>query len=197
MNADEYLVFDFETTGLSPSRDRIIQVGLCHVSNGVAASRQSWFVRQDVPIHPVAMRLHGITAEKIQEHGIPPHDSLARLIEEMRTAPVLVGHNIHRFDVPFLLAECRRLHMEPPNCAEFIDTAALFKGMKLRLAKRPLENHRDYADRVLSIPVRGLSYSIETCIGELGIELDTSQLHDAAQDAFATSLIFRALRHLT
>lgn len=194
MNAEAYLVFDFETSGLDPRTDRIIQVGLCRVSNGSIAKRQSWFVRQDVRIHPDATRLHGITAERIQEHGVSPHDSIARLMTEMQTARTLMGHNIHRFDVPFLIAECRRLGVELPNCADSIDTAALFKGMKLGLPKRPSESHQDYANRVLSIRAPGLRYSIAACTRELMIPTDGTDLHDAGQDAYVTHLIYQALR---
>ena len=84
MNADEYLVFDFETSGLDPRNDRIIQVGICHVTNGETANRQSWLVKQNVHIHPDAEHLHGITVDRLQEHGITikplalrPHGGIA------------------------------------------------------------------------------------------------------------------------
>ena len=189
-----YLVFDFETSGLEPSRDRIIQVGLCTVSNGEVGERQSWLVQQDVRIDPEATRIHGITAEDLRARGIPPQESLTRLFETMKRAPTCIGHNIHRFDVPFLLAEGRRLGVQTPNCEHFIDTAAIFKGRKLGLAKNPAESPKAYADRVLSIRAPGLKYSIPTCLAELGIETDTARLHDASHDAYLTHLIFQSLQ---
>jgi DNA polymerase III epsilon subunit-like protein len=44
--ASSYLVFDFETTGLSPKTDHIIQVGLCEVVDGRVSG------------HPVALSTH-------------------------------------------------------------------------------------------------------------------------------------------
>jgi DNA polymerase-3 subunit epsilon len=82
-----YLVFDFETSGLDPDRDRIIQVGLCTVSGGEVQDRQSWLVHQNVRIDPEATRVHGITAEHLRAHGIPPQESLTRLLKAMRSVP--------------------------------------------------------------------------------------------------------------
>lgn len=189
-----YLVFDFETSGLEHGSDRIIQVGLCQVSDGEVGDPQSWLVRQDVRIHPEATKVHGITAEDLRARGIPPEESLTRLFEAMRGAPACTGHNIHRFDVKFMRAEARRLGMAPPDARDFIDTAALFKGWKLGMPKAPRESHQDYADRVLSIRTAGLKYAVEACVRELGIKTDTTGLHDAGHDAYLTHLIFRALR---
>lgn len=189
-----YLAFDFETTGLEPSRDRIIQVGLCPVSDGEVGDRQSWLVHQNARIDPEATRIHGITAEDLRARGIPPQESLTRLFEAMKRAPTCIGHNIHRFDVPFLLAESRRFGVPTPNCERFIDTAAVFKGRKLGMAKNPAESPKAYADRVLSIRAPGLKYSIPTCLAELGIEAGTARLHDASHDAYLTHLIFQSLR---
>lgn len=189
-----YLVFDFETTGLEPNRDRIIQVGLCAVSDGAVGDRQSWLVHQDVPIDPEATKVHGITAENLRAGGIPPQESLTRLFEAMRSAPVCAGHNIHRFDVKFMQAEARRLGIPPPDARDFIDTAALFKGWKLGMPQGPRESHQDYAHRVLSIRAPGLKYAVAACMRALGIKAETAGLHDAGQDAYLTHLIFQALQ---
>lgn len=189
-----YLVFDFETSGLEHRNDRIIQVGLCQVSDGEVGDPQSWLVRQDVPIHPEATEVHGITAEDLRARGVPPQESLTRLFEAMRSVPACMGHNIHRFDVKFMRAEARRLGIVPPDASDFIDTAALFKGRKLGMPKRPHESHQDYAHRILSIRAPGLKYSVEACVRALGIKTDTTGLHDAGQDAYLTHLIFQALR---
>jgi DNA polymerase III epsilon subunit-like protein len=191
---DEYLVFDFETSGLSPHHDRIIQVGLCHVIGGDVQQQQEWLVDQDVRIDPEAERRHNINAQQIKSHGIPPHDSLLQLMERIEGVPTIVGHNIHTFDVPFLLAECRRLHVAPPRCDDWIDTAAIYKGMKLGMRKQSSEGHRAYATRVLSRPVRGLRYSVSECVRVLRIPTTGEDLHKAGRDAYLTHLIFAALQ---
>lgn len=193
-----YLVFDFETTGLKPATDRIIQVGLCRVSESGEVDLDRWLVRQTVPIAPDAAAVHGITAGDLQAHGISPEESLARLLPQLSAAACLVGHNVQSFDVPFLLAECRRLKMPPPRCADIIDTAAHYKGRKLGMSRRKDESHQGYAERVLSVRSRGLTFSISACLSDLKITTNAPDLHDAGGDAFATHLILCALReHLS
>lgn len=189
-----YLVFDFETTGLDPETDRIIQVGLCSVSDGAVVDRSSWLVKQNVEVPQEATRIHGISTDEIKANGIPPHDSIRRVLAAMGRAPTCIGHNIHRFDVPFLLAESHRLGASVPDCEHFIDTAAIFKGRKLAMPQKPTESPRAYADRVFSVRAPGLRYSIPTCLAELDIDAGTARLHDASHDAYVTHLIFQNLR---
>lgn len=188
-----YLVFDFETTGLHPVRNRIIQVGVCKVGDGEVVERCGWLVNQGVESEPEALQKHGISLADTQALGVAPDRSLAKLLKMMRAAPTCVGHNIHRFDVDFLLAEAKRLGMEPPEYDDYLDTAAWYKGRKLGLRKASDERWRQYALRVLSMPVPGLYYSIPRCLEALGIDARPSKLHDASADAFFTHLILQAL----
>lgn len=51
------------------------------------------------------------------------------------------------------------------------------------MRKSPSETNCEYAERVLSVRVKGLRYSLETCVGELGVDVGDRPAHDAAQDA--------------
>lgn len=188
----DYLVFDFETTGLDPATERIIQVGVARVANGEIAEHQGWLVDQDHPVDPDAQRIHGISREKTRE-GLKPEISLLRLLAMMQAAPVCIGHNIHRFDVPFLRSECDRLGLAMPEWEGYVDTAAHYKGRRLRMTQQADENEYEYALRVLSRRVPGLRYSIDECLKELGIRFDRGSVHDAAADASATHHIYQAL----
>jgi len=181
---NSYTVFDFETTGLSPQRDRIIQVGICVVENGGVAHKEGWLVNQPVPISAEAERIHGITQGVIEAHGIPPEESLPRLLAHLEKAHLCVGHNIHRFDVPFLEAEARRLKLRIPFVADYVDTAALYKGWKLGVSR---------GRRVLSMRVRGLKFAIPVCLHQLGIADDHVVAHEAESDAYSTHLIYQRL----
>ena len=66
---------------------------------------KSWLVNQDVEIPQGASNIHGIKTADIRATGIRPHDSLSALFEAMRKAPTCMGHNIHRFDIGFMLAD--------------------------------------------------------------------------------------------
>ena len=67
-----YLVFDFETTGLSPATDRIIQVGLCEVVNSRVRRQAGWLVNQQVQIPAGATDTHGIATADIRTAGDSP-----------------------------------------------------------------------------------------------------------------------------
>lgn len=190
---DSYLVFDFETTGLDPRADRIIQVGVCDVRAGDVLTTDGWLVRQEVPISAEAVAVHGIRQEDLLARGIAPAESMARLLALLEQAPACVGHNIHMFDIPFLMAEVRRLGLRPPSTEGFVDTAALFKGWKLGVLKRPTETHRAYAERVLSMRAPGLKYAIPACLRELRIDKKTAKAHDATGDAYLTHLVYTKL----
>ncbi len=189
-----YLAFDFETSGLGSQKARIIQVGLCTVVDDKVVATDGWLVNQGVEIDPEALVRHHITKEDTLARGISPGDSLRRLLAAMEQTPVCIGHNIHQFDVPFLRAECARLKAEMPACENWLDTAALYKGWKLGWTKRDAESHRAYATRVLETRAPGLKFAIPACLDALGLKLDKSRLHDASTDAYATHLIFQALR---
>ncbi len=190
---DSYLVFDFETTGLDPETDRIIQVGLCEVHRGEVERRSAWLVKQTVPIAPGAAKKHGISDEQVRLHGEPPAKSARVLLKALNEAPACMGHNIHRFDIRFIEAECDRLDMNCPDTLEYVDTAALYKGWKLGQPKWQRETQAAYAERILSQRVYGLKYAISTCLQEFGIPVDQAQLHDASADAYATHLVYKAL----
>ncbi len=195
MDINSYLVFDFETTGFSPVNDRIIQVGICRVVNNTVADTASWLVKQDVHSSRQAQNVHGITQNRLRQYGIPPITSLQRLLTAISNAPLCVGHNIVRFDLPFLLAECSRYAIDAPAIEHFHDTAALFKGWKLDSRYNHInESPHQYAQRILSIRAQGLKYSIPVCIEEFGIKAENRQLHDAAVDAQLTHEIFEHLR---
>ncbi|NLX13800.1 MAG: 3'-5' exonuclease [Phycisphaerales bacterium] len=193
---ESYLVFDFETSGLNPQSDRIIQVGFCQVEDGQVIGQGGWLINQAVRMCREAIALHGITPEKLREQGIDPRDSLTRFLEMIGNAPACIGHNIHMFDVLFLNAEAKRLGLAMPSTHDFADTAALFKGWKMGVSKSSRESHRDYAQRVLSMRVPGLKYAIPACVKSLGIKADMSGAHVACHDAYLTHLIYQRLQRL-
>ncbi|MBP7937821.1 MAG: 3'-5' exonuclease [Phycisphaerae bacterium] len=196
-DSDSYMVFDFETPGLDYRRDRIVQVGICQVVDGNVADAQSWLVNQAVQIPSEATQTHGITTERMMADGIPTEDSVRRLLTFLAQARECVGHNVHRFDVLFLTVEASRYGLACPSFRDYVDTAALFKGWKVGMHKSHDISHEEYANRVLSIPVAGLKYSLPVCIEELGIALPTDNLHDAGRDCHATHLIYEELKGIS
>jgi len=98
--------FDLETTGLSLSDDRIVELAIVKVSpNGDVLERTRRY-DPERPIPAEAAAIHGITdADVAGEH---PFRRRAKAVAEMMARCDLGGFNIRRFDLPVLMAEFRR-----------------------------------------------------------------------------------------
>ncbi len=101
------LVFvDLETTGLSTTDDRIVELALIKVvPAGDVVERVRRF-NPGIPIPPEATEVHGITDEDVA--GEAPFAARARALVQLLDGCDLAGFNIRRFDLPMLLAEFRR-----------------------------------------------------------------------------------------
>jgi DNA polymerase III epsilon subunit-like protein len=101
--AQHYVVFDLETTGLSPSRgDGIVAIGAVRVRD--AAATQDCFatlVDPRRPIPPLATRFHGIDAARVA--GAPDETAALMAFASFAGDAVLVAHNA-AFDMTCLAA---------------------------------------------------------------------------------------------
>lgn len=95
----EYVVFDLETTGFSPLKNRIIEIGAVKIRQGKIVDRFSEFVNPKVPIPFRIRQLTSITDEMVMDAGTR-QEILPRFAEFIRGS-VLVGHNVS-FDVSFI-----------------------------------------------------------------------------------------------
>jgi DNA polymerase-3 subunit epsilon len=98
--------FDLETTGLSLSSDRIVELALIRISpHGDVLERVRRF-NPGIPIPPEATAIHGITDEDVADQ--PPFSATARSLVDLLDSCDLAGFNIRRFDLPLLLSEFKR-----------------------------------------------------------------------------------------
>lgn len=106
-----YVVFDTETTGLTPHKDEIVQIGAVRVIRGriVAGETFDMLVNPGRPIPRASTRVHGITDEMVTEAPEPAF-AVSELHEFARDA-VLVAHNAP-FDMAFLQRHGRTLGLE-------------------------------------------------------------------------------------
>ena len=104
---DRPLVFlDLETTGLSVSQDRIIELAIIKVApQGDVLERVRRF-NPGMPIPAAATAVHGITDEDLRDEA--PFGQRARALADLLDACDLAGFNVRRFDIPMLVAEFRR-----------------------------------------------------------------------------------------
>jgi DNA polymerase-3 subunit epsilon len=117
--------FDLETTGLSTTDDRIIELAILRVSpQGDVLERVRRF-NPGISIHPEAVAVHGITDEDLADEA--PFTSRAKALFELLDPCDLGGFNIRRFDLPMLMAEFKRAGLDfDYKSRRIIDSQGIF-----------------------------------------------------------------------
>jgi DNA polymerase-3 subunit epsilon len=101
-----FAVVDLETTGFSPFQERIVEVAV--VLLGPDGTEQDAFCTLvDPERDPGPTHVHGITSQMLV--GAPTFAGVHAYLAGLLSGRVVVGHNVDRFDLAFLLAECARL----------------------------------------------------------------------------------------
>jgi DNA polymerase-3 subunit epsilon len=107
MDAADTLAFvDLETTGGNPAYDRITEIGIVRVCDGVALEEWSTLVNPECPLSPFIAAFTGISSEMVAAAPLFAHVA-ATVFEKLRGA-VFIAHNA-RFDQAFLRNEFRRV----------------------------------------------------------------------------------------
>ncbi|MFO7581000.1 exonuclease domain-containing protein [Guyparkeria sp.] len=96
---DRLAFVDVETTGTRPTRDRITEVAVIPVDNGVVGEPFQSLLDPGVAIPPTITRLTGISDDMVV--GAPVFARLADQVRELFDGRLLVAHNA-RFDAGFL-----------------------------------------------------------------------------------------------
>ena len=104
-----YVVFDIETTGFSPTRNKIIEIGAVKVEDGKITDRYSTFIDPQVPIPPRIKDLTKITDDMV--HGQRLIDEVLPEFLNFCEGCVLVAHN-SKFDHSFICAKAKDLGIE-------------------------------------------------------------------------------------
>ena len=98
--------FDLETTGVSPERDRIVDMAFLRCEPDGRESVFASLVDPGAPIPPETTAVHGITDEMVR--GQPRFQDLAGKLLDFIGDADLAGFGVLRFDVPMLAAELKR-----------------------------------------------------------------------------------------
>lgn len=115
----DYVVFDLETTGLSPINDNIIELSALKVKGGKVTETFSTLVNPGRRIPASASRINGITDDMVAD--APPIQDVMTDFLAFIQGEVLVGHNIKSFDLKFINAAAEQLFGFPIN-NDYIDT---------------------------------------------------------------------------
>ena len=102
LDLSEYIAFDFETTGLSPDDDRIIEIAAIKFIDGNPVDRFVTLVNPQRPIDPFITDITGISDKMVKEEPIEL-DVLDDFLEFLSDLP-LVAQIWEHGSVPSLLA---------------------------------------------------------------------------------------------
>jgi DNA polymerase-3 subunit epsilon len=108
----EYCIFDFETTGISPKKEKVIEIGIVRINNGKIVDSFSTFINPGRKIPFYITQITGITSSETE--NAPYFDEVFPKIKEFFGDSILVAHNIN-FDYSFLKHECINHGIEIPE----------------------------------------------------------------------------------
>lgn len=163
---DSLVVLDFETTGLSPDEEEIIDIGCIKVEKGKLSGEFSTLVNPGIHIPSFITDKTGISDDDVKDAPALA-DVLGDLLDFIGGLPI-VGHNA-TFDVRFLCAACCRYGYEN-EFFSYVDTLTL-----ARKCIDEVENHK-----------------LDTLVGELA--LAGGDTHRALTDARYTLQILDICR---
>ena len=109
------MCFDLETTGVSVTDDRIVQLAVSYFHRGQIVQQHTQLINPGQPIPEGASKVHGVWDKDVVDQP-----SFERFIDRLKPhfrgevlphlpPPILVGYNIIRYDVPLFKNELLRL----------------------------------------------------------------------------------------
>lgn len=156
------IFFDLETTGISVTQDRILQIGAIKVLPDGKEEVKNVLINPTIPIPADATAVHGISDEEVKDK--PKFQQIAKSFAAWLSGCDLAGYNSDNFDIPMLIEEFNRVGVAFPEPeTKFIDVLKI---------ERKVNGHT-------------LGETYKRYIGE---ELDGA--HDALIDIYATIKIF-------
>ena len=139
ISQDTYIAVDLETTGLSPYKDQILEIGALKVEGGEVTASFEQIVDPGIPVPPYITNLTGITQDMLQNC---PDASRAvpDFLEFAGTSPLL-GHNLS-FDYGFIRQGASRLGISYSSAG--LDTLRIAKICLPDLESRSLDQLAAY-----------------------------------------------------
>lgn len=133
-----YVFIDVETTGLSPTKDAIIQVSALRFFGQKSIDGLNSYINPQRPIPKESTEIHGINDEKVKD--APIIDEIKEPFLNLIKDAILVGYNTP-FDLDFL--DCA-FHGDLNN-VKYIDVLEIAKTL-IKLPNYHLETVADYAE---------------------------------------------------
>ena len=142
--SDTYVIFDLETTGFSPYKNRIIEIGAVKVQDRKIADHFSTFVNPEVPIPYEIEKLTGISDSMVMD--APKIEDILPRFMEFCGGAVMAAHNAD-FDMSFIRRNCELLGI--PCEFTVLDTLTLARALLPNLNRFKL----DTVAKALGVPL--------------------------------------------
>ena len=153
----DYVVFDLETTGIHQERDAIIEISAVKVNGGEIVGEYSTLVNPKRHIPAPATAVNGITDAMVAD-APEIGEAIVGFLEFIGDS-ILVGHNIHTFDMNFAYdAVFRSTGKELGN--DYVDTLYMARSCLPRLAHYKLTDISEY----FHISTEGAHRALNDCI---------------------------------
>ena len=137
----DYVIFDLETTGVSPQQDEVVEIAALRVRGGKVEAEFSQLVNPRMPIPYGASKVNGITDDMVA--GKPVFSEVLPEFLDFAGKDVLAGHNIHSFDMQFIYRDAERyLGRIPEN--DCVDTLVMARAALPNLRHRRLTDLAAY-----------------------------------------------------
>jgi DNA polymerase III subunit epsilon len=164
---NEFVALDVETTGLQPSRQRVIEIAIARFSGGEMTNRWESLCSPGRRVPAYITKLTGIDDDLLKD--APAFEMIADTASELLTGAVVIGHNVE-FDLGFLNAELERAG-RAPIVNDRVDTLALATHLLPGLRKPTLS----------------------ALAQRLGVSRELKAKHRAGPDAALTGMVAVAL----
>ena len=137
----DYVVFDLETTGIYCNTDSVIEISALKVIGGEVVDEFSTLVNPGISISYRISCLTGINDDMVEDAPDFEH-ALADFIR-FAGESVLVGHNIHTFDLKFIYRDSQKYWNKIPG-NDYIDTVLISRAYLPQLESHRLTDLADF-----------------------------------------------------
>lgn len=155
--AEDYVVFDLETTGISTKWDSIIEISAVKVKGHEPVDEFSALVNPGIHIPAGATKVNGISDDMVA--GQPGLKGVLPDFLSFIEGEILVGHNIHSFDMKFLDRDARGL-LEREIINDYVDTLYMARACLPQLRHHRLTDISEH----FRISTKGAHRALNDCI---------------------------------
>lgn len=172
-------LFDLETTGVDPHRDRIVTAAVIEVGAGRETRTHDWLLDPGIAIPDGAAAVHGISTDFASHNGMAAAAGVWEIAEALLRCTAegvpVVGHNV-TYDLTMLWAESIR-HQHHAHVTAIEDLATEGCVIDTFVLDKAVDTYRKGSRKLIDVA------------RHYGVELTEAEAHGASADALAAGRI--------